>query len=62
MQMNDSQRIRRSKEKVWAALNDPEFAEKMHPGCQNSRFLATDMTPRWDVQGRPRSKPRSAAR
>jgi carbon monoxide dehydrogenase subunit G len=35
MQMNDSQRIEAPKEKVWAALNDPDVLRKCIPGCQN---------------------------
>jgi carbon monoxide dehydrogenase subunit G len=35
MQMNDSQRIPASKEKIWAALNDPEVLKQCIPGCQN---------------------------
>jgi carbon monoxide dehydrogenase subunit G len=35
MQMNDSQRIPASKEKVWAALNDPEILKQCIPGCQS---------------------------
>jgi carbon monoxide dehydrogenase subunit G len=31
MQMNDNQRIPASKEKVWAALNDPEVLKKCIP-------------------------------
>src|SRR5882724_1542236 len=34
MQMNDNQRIPASKEKVWAALNDPEILKQCIPGCQ----------------------------
>ena len=34
MQMNDSQRILASKEKVWAALNDPLILKQCIPGCQ----------------------------
>jgi uncharacterized protein len=34
MQMNDSQRIAASREKVWAALNDPEVLKQCIPGCQ----------------------------
>jgi len=34
MQMNDSQRIPASKEKVWAALNDPDILKQCIPGCQ----------------------------
>ena len=39
MQMNDSQRIPASRDKVWAALNDPEVLKQCIPGCQ-----ALDMT------------------
>ena len=35
MQMNDSQRIPASREKVWAALNDPEILRHCIPGCQS---------------------------
>lgn len=35
MEMNDSRQIPVSKEKVWAALNDPEVLKKCIPGCQN---------------------------
>ncbi|MCR6736917.1 MAG: carbon monoxide dehydrogenase subunit G [Afipia sp.] len=35
MQMNDSQRIPASREKVWAALNDPDVLRQCIPGCQN---------------------------
>ncbi len=35
MQMNDSQRIPASREKVWAALNDPDILRQCIPGCQN---------------------------
>lgn len=34
MQMKDSQRIRASREKVWAALNDPGTLQQCIPGCQ----------------------------
>jgi uncharacterized protein len=45
MQMNDSQRIPASKEKVWAALNDPQILKKCIPGCQNLDMSSpTDMT------------------
>src|SRR5258708_36052381 len=45
MQMNDSQRIPASKEKVWAALNDPEVLKKCIPGCQNLEMSSpTEMT------------------
>jgi uncharacterized protein len=33
MQMNDSQRIPASREKVWAALNDPDVLRQCIPGC-----------------------------
>ena len=35
MQMNDSQRIPASREKVWTALNDPEVLKQCIPGCQS---------------------------
>src|ERR1700753_306606 len=35
MQMNDSQRIPASKDKVWAALNDPDIWKQCIPGCQS---------------------------
>jgi len=35
MQMNDSQRIPASQEKVWAALNDPAVLKQCIPGCQS---------------------------
>ena len=35
MQMNDTQRIPASKDKVWAALNDPQVLKQCIPGCQN---------------------------
>jgi carbon monoxide dehydrogenase subunit G len=35
MQMNDSQRIPASREKVWAALNDPDVLRQCIPGCQS---------------------------
>jgi carbon monoxide dehydrogenase subunit G len=35
MQMNDSQRIPASKDRVWAALNDPEVLKQCIPGCQS---------------------------
>ena len=34
MQMNDSQRIPAPKEKVWAALNDPEVLKSCIPGSE----------------------------
>ena len=45
MQMNDSQRIPASKEKVWAALNDPQVLKQCIPGCQNLEMSSpTEMT------------------
>jgi carbon monoxide dehydrogenase subunit G len=45
MQMNDSQRIPVSKEKVWAALNDPQVLKECIPGCQSLEMSSpTDMT------------------
>jgi hypothetical protein len=45
MQMNGSQRIPASREKVWAALNDPDILRQCIPGCQNLDMTSpTDMT------------------
>jgi len=45
MQMNDSQRIPASKEKVWAALNDPAVLKQCIPGCQSLEMASpTEMT------------------
>ena len=45
MQMQDSQRIPASKDKVWAALNDPEVLRKCIPGCQSLEMTSpTEMT------------------
>jgi len=45
MQMNGSQRIAAPKEKVWAALNDPEVLKKCIPGCQSLEMSSpTEMT------------------
>ncbi len=45
MQMNDSQRIPASREKVWAALNDPEILKQCIPGCQSLEMTsANEMT------------------
>jgi uncharacterized protein len=45
MQMNDSQRIPASREKVWAALNDIGVLRQCIPGCQSLEMAApTDMT------------------
>ena len=35
MQMNDTQRVPASREKVWAGLNNPEILRKCIPGCQS---------------------------
>lgn len=45
MQMNDSQRIAASKDKVWAALNDPAVLKQCIPGCQALDMASpTEMT------------------
>jgi uncharacterized protein len=45
MQMNDSQRIPASKEKVWAMLNDPAVLKHCIPGCQSLEMTSpTEMT------------------
>jgi carbon monoxide dehydrogenase subunit G len=45
MQMNDSQHIPAPKEKVWAALNDPEILKQCIPGCQSLEMSSpTEMT------------------
>jgi carbon monoxide dehydrogenase subunit G len=45
MQMNDSQRIAASQEKVWAALNDPAILKQCIPGCQSlDMTTANEMT------------------
>ncbi|MBX9648298.1 MAG: carbon monoxide dehydrogenase subunit G [Xanthobacteraceae bacterium] len=45
MQMSDSQRIPASKEKVWAALNDPAILKQCIPGCEALDMSApTEMT------------------
>src|SRR3981189_1401467 len=45
MQMKDSQRIPAPKDKVWAALNDPEVLKKCIPGCQSLEMSSpTEMT------------------
>jgi len=45
MQMNDSQRIPASKDKVWAALNDSLILKQCIPGCQSLEMSSpTDMT------------------
>lgn len=45
MQMNDSQRIAASKQKVWAALNNPDVLRSCIPGCQSLEMTSpTEMT------------------
>ena len=45
MQMNDSQRIPAPKDKVWAALNNPQVLKQCIPGCQNLEMSSpTEMT------------------
>jgi hypothetical protein len=45
MQMNDSQRIPASREKVWMALNNPEVLKQCIPGCQELDMTSpTEMT------------------
>src|ERR1700759_615600 len=45
MQMQDSQRIPASRDKVWAALNEPEVLKQCIPGCQNLEMTSpTEMT------------------
>jgi len=40
MQMSDSRRIPASKEKVWAALNNPDILKQCIPGCQSLEISA----------------------
>ncbi len=45
MQMNDTQRVPASREKVWAGLNDPDILRKCIPGCQSLEMTSpTEMT------------------
>ena len=45
MQMNDSRSVPASRDKVWAALNDPDVLRQCIPGCQNLEMTTpTDMT------------------
>lgn len=45
MQMTDSQRIPAPREKVWAALNDPEVLKRCIPGCESLEMTSpTEMT------------------
>ena len=44
MQMNDSQRIAASQNKVWEGLNDPEVLKQSIPGCQSLELtMPTEM-------------------
>jgi uncharacterized protein len=46
MPMNDSQRIPASKEKVWAALNNPDILKQCIPGCRPSnKVMLSDLDP-----------------
>jgi carbon monoxide dehydrogenase subunit G len=40
MEMNGSQRIPAPKDKVWAALNDPDVLKACIPGCQSLEMTA----------------------
>ena len=42
MQMNDSQRIPASKQKVWEALNNPDILKQCIPGCQSLEMSASN--------------------
>jgi carbon monoxide dehydrogenase subunit G len=42
MQMNDSQRIPASKQKVWDALNNPDILKQCIPGCQALEMSASN--------------------
>jgi uncharacterized protein len=45
MQMSDSQRIPASKQKVWAALNNPDILKQCIPDCQSLEMTSpTEMT------------------
>ena len=45
MQLKGEERIEASREKVWAALNDPNVLEKCIPGCERlEQQSATQMT------------------
>ena len=45
MQMNETQRVPAPRDKVWAALNDPEILKRCIPGCQSLEMTSpTDMT------------------
>lgn len=42
MQMNGSQRIPASKQKVWEALNNPDILRQCIPGCQSLEMSASN--------------------
>src|SRR3984957_1620336 len=45
MQMNDIQSVAASKDKVWAALNNPDILRRCIPGCQSLEMISpTEMT------------------
>jgi uncharacterized protein len=45
MQMNDIQRVPASRDKVWAALNDPDILRRCIPGCESLAMTSpTEMT------------------
>lgn len=45
MEMKDSQRIPAPRDKIWAALNDPEILKACIPGCQSLEMTSpTEMT------------------
>jgi len=45
MQMNDSRSVPASRDRVWAALNDPDVLRQCIPGCQSLEMTSpTDMT------------------
>jgi carbon monoxide dehydrogenase subunit G len=51
MQMNDSQRIPASREKVWEALNDPQVLKQCIPGCQNLEISDLDPPNSYRISG-----------
>src|SRR6201986_4533136 len=54
MQMNDSQRIPASKERVWEALNNPDILKQCIPGCQSLEMSTpNDMTATVVLRGGP---------
>lgn len=42
MQINDSQRIPASRQRVWDALNNPDILRQCIPGCQSLEMLAAN--------------------